>query len=249
MTVAARVQTQVQQHQHAAYSRAAGGLMVAVTLTFLVTLAVLSTRINWPASLDEPASVVLPRILEQRPAVMLGYGSYLLSSLLMIPMALLVRRALDPARASALLGIATTLGVLAGVVKPLGILRWLSAMPALAAAYTSPMATPSGRESIEIVYTALNAYAGTLGEILGVAVLGGGWLLLLGCALVQQNKQLLGWSGVLVGLLSLVPLAELFGANVGLLITLGNAAWYLWVLAAGVALLAQPALTRARSHQ
>ena len=65
-------------------------LLIAQFVLMLAALFILGAAINWPASLDEPAAVNLPLILEQAGAVTLGYGSYFLSSLLLTPIALLV---------------------------------------------------------------------------------------------------------------------------------------------------------------
>jgi len=58
-------------------------------LIFIPTF-VLGAAINWPDSLDDPASVALPRLLENEGAVRAGYFAYLIYSILFaISMALL----------------------------------------------------------------------------------------------------------------------------------------------------------------
>ena len=213
--------------------------MILVVGAFLVALATLSSAINWPASLDDPAATALPRLLQQRSAVILGYSSYFLSSVLMIPMALALQAALARQRPSLVLSVATAFGVLAGAAKPLGIIRWLSAMPLLAQAYVDPATSDQGRETISVLYQMLNSYAGAVGELLGVALFGGLWALLLGIALLRSGQlpRWLGGLGVVVGGLSLLPLLEIAGVSIGPLLTLSNASWYLWVLATGITLL------------
>lgn len=51
---------------------------------------VLASAINRPASLDEPASVMLPMILDQAGPVFAGNASYLLHALLLIPLAVIL---------------------------------------------------------------------------------------------------------------------------------------------------------------
>jgi len=51
-------------------------------LLLFVPLGVLGTAIGWPASLGDPASVALPRLLQQEPIVRFGYLIYLAYSVL-----------------------------------------------------------------------------------------------------------------------------------------------------------------------
>src|SRR3712207_9486478 len=69
-------------------------------LLLTAAIVVLGSAIDWPASLDEPASVVLPAITEQRGAVVVGYGAYMLYSILFVPLALLLYRVLSSRGAS-----------------------------------------------------------------------------------------------------------------------------------------------------
>ncbi|MDZ4717000.1 MAG: DUF4386 family protein [Roseiflexaceae bacterium] len=225
----------------AAPTRLTGLSMALVVVSFLVCLGILSSAINWPVSLDYPASTMLPLLVEQRGAVLFGYSLYFLSAVLIIPMALLLQRVLDPQRQSVLISIATVFGILAGVVKPFGIIRWLVAMPTLAQAYVDPNANEASRQTISLIFTTLNTYAGALGELLGVALLGGLWALLIGVALLRLkwDRGILAWTGVLVGLAALLPIAEIYGINLGPILTISNAAWYLWVLGFGITLLRQ----------
>jgi hypothetical protein len=221
--------------------------LLLVVASFALAFAILGAAIGWPASLRLPASVVLPLIVEQATAVAIGYWSYLISSLLMIPMALLVRRVLDPGRASTLVSVATVLGVLSGLIKPLGIIRWLTAMPTLARAYVEPTATDAQRQTIVLIYTTLNDYAGGIGEVLGVAILGGLWALLIGLRLARGGRPLawLGWAGIVAGLTSLVSVAQAAGLLSGPWSTVSGSLWYLWVLAFAVLLLRSRDLTNA----
>jgi hypothetical protein len=220
-------------------TRLTGLSMVLVVVSFLVCFGILSSAINWPLSLDYPASTMLPLLIEQRGAVLFGYSFYFLSSVLIIPMALLLQRVFDPQRQSVLISIATVCGILAGVVKPLGIIRWLVAMPTLAQAYVDPSANEASRQTISLIFTTLNTYAGSVGELLGVALLGGLWALLIGVALLRlkHGQGILAWTGVVVGLAALLPIAEIYGINLGPILTISNAAWYLWVLGFGITLL------------
>lgn len=76
--------------------RASGtsGLLLLQFATMWTAFFILAPTINWPASLDEPPSVMLPLILDQSSAVSAGYLSYLIHALALIPLAILLRDAL-----------------------------------------------------------------------------------------------------------------------------------------------------------
>jgi hypothetical protein len=59
-------------------------------------------------------------------------------------------------------------GALSALARAIGILRWLTLMPALATAHAG--ADPAARAQIEQLFTALNDYGGGIGEILGVSL-------------------------------------------------------------------------------
>lgn len=179
-------------------ARAAAALAALQAVLFLVPMAVLGQAIGWPASLKLPATEVLPLIAEQANAVVIGYGAYLTVSLALIPLAFVMRTWLAT---KGVVGwhvdAAAFIGAGAGLFKTLGIVRWLSVMPMLAAEYTA--ADQSARQVIELSYRTVNAYAGAVGELLGVQLLSGIWLVAIGFALRQADKSWLGIAGIALG--------------------------------------------------
>lgn len=220
-----------------------GALLLAQFAIFLVALVTLGRAINWPASLDQPASVVLPLIREQRGPVALGYTSYLLSALLLVPIALLLRRVLDTGMGAlfgSVLAVSAAIGAAAGVLKILGIVRWLVVMPFLADSYVDPAASATARETVMIVYNALNKYAGGIGEMLGVVLFSGVWTLLVAVVLLRSTTlpRWLGWFGLVAGVVVTAGFVEVFGVTIdGLYLTVSGVIWQLWMIALGVALL------------
>lgn len=195
---------------------------------------VLMPAIDWPASLGEPASVVLPLILDQAAPVFAGYASYLLHALLLIPLAVLLRHTLRMGPVMG--GVAVALGVLAGFAKALGITRWLFLMPGLAAAYVDPAATDAARAALTVAFDGFNAYAGGVGEILGVGLFAGLWTVLLSVSLMRLGggARVLGLLGLVAaaGLLSTLP--SVVGIESPVLLTLSGIVWQLWTAAVAV---------------
>lgn len=210
-------------------------LLVLEVLLQTVPLVVLGAAIGWPASLDEPASVNLPLIVEQRGAVLVGYGSYLLYSVLILPLAFLLYRVLADREgpASPLLTIAVGFGIVSALARTLGIVRWLFMMPVLAGIYLDPQASGATREAVAMFYEAFNAYAGGVGEILGVGLFGAALFALISVALVRSARfpSWIGYAGLVVAALLFVGVLEVFGLDVGLFLTVSVSALQLWMLA------------------
>lgn len=222
--------------------RTMGILFLVQFAVFIVALVVLGSAINWPASLDEPASVILPLIREQRSAVALGYSSYFVSALLLAPIALLVYRVLRTGN-DAVLTVATGLGVLASFAKLLGISRWLVMMPSLADSYIDPQASAATRDATAVVYNAFNQYAGGIGEGLGVALFSGLWTALVALVVLRQTSphrtlpRWIGMFGLIAAVLVLVPLVEFYGIGTGPMLIVSGVVWQLWMIALGTLLL------------
>lgn len=205
------------------------GFFLLAQFVFMWTaFFILMPAINWPASLGEPPSVILPLILEQAGPVFAGYTSYLLHALLLIPLAVTLRSTL---KMSPIMGtMAVSLGVLAGLAKALGITRWIFLMPGLAVAYTNPDASVATKDAIAVVYEAFNAYAGGLGELLGVGFFAGIWTVLLSVALMRLGggARIIGIAGLIAaaGLFSTLP--SVVGIENPILLTLSGIIWQLW---------------------
>lgn len=224
----------------AAQGRAAGALLVAQFVAIWTTFFVLSAAIGWPASLDDPVSVALPRLLENEASVMLGYGAYMIAALLLVPAATAVNARLGLGGAFA--GLLLALAALSAMAKAIGISRWLFAMPALAQAYQAPGADQS---AIALIFDTLNAHAGGIGEVLGVGLFSGAWTALAGRALMNQGTRVARWVGGFAvaagfGLFLVVPAG--FGVELGPLLTVSNIVWQFALLGIGLwCLFARPA--------
>ncbi len=216
--------------------RWAAGLLFAQFGSFFVAFLVLGNAIDWPASLDNPASQALPLILQERSAVALGYTAYFLSATMLIPISLLLWHIL--ASESALMRVTAGLGMLAGFAKLLGIGRWLLLMPSLAEQY-SATSDPNLRASIELIYTSFNNYAGGVGEQLGVAFFAGLWTAGVALTILWHSRlpRWFGYSGIVVAISVLLPLAEIYNVSVGPMLIISGSLWQLWLITLGGMLL------------
>ena len=143
-------------------------LLIADALISFAPLVVLGAAIGWPASLGKPATEQLAALAAAPDAVALGYGLYLLYSILIAPLMIGLASRVFGGLHSPLAMTVAAFGALSALSRSIGILRWLSVMPALAAAHAG--ADPVGQTQIELVFAALTAYGGGIGELLGVSL-------------------------------------------------------------------------------
>ena len=218
--------------------RSAGMLAIFHALLFFVPLGVLGSAIGWPANLDLPAAHNLPLMLEQSTAIGLGYSVYLLYSLLFCPVVLLLSRAIaEEDELPMLLKLAVGFALLSTLARCLGIVRWLTVMPVLAAQYQG--ADPAGKSVVSALYTAFNSYAGGIGEILGVFLLAAASVACLASALWQKVGvprwiAQMGWATAL-GLLFLS--LELFGLDLSAFTAPLSVLYMVWMVCLGVFLI------------
>jgi hypothetical protein len=204
----------------------------------LTTFIVLSSAINWPVSLDDPASIALPRVIEFAGTMQFGYLCYLAVAILLIPAtaALNARLGLTGALANTTMALAT----LSAIAKCIGISRWLFAMPVLAKAYE---ATGADKDTIATIFELLNAYAGNIGEVIGVGLISGIWTMIIAWAIYKQPGRFTKFFGLFIAFTGLCLLASVpggFGAQsmlgiaIGDILTLNGFLWQHGLLAIGL---------------
>ena len=122
----------------------------------------------------------------------------MLSGLLFIAAAVLLGQALG---FKGIVPLAVTVGVLAGLVQTLGLLRWVYLVPSLARMNADPDLDTGQRDANVAVFRAMHQYLGVgVGEHLGY-LLTGIWSVLTGVAIVGAEllPEWMGWVGVAVG--------------------------------------------------
>lgn len=222
-------------------------LLLIEFLLIFAPLIILGGAINWPASLDEPASVNLPLILEEAGAVKLGYFLYLIYSVLVIPVALVISRVVAGAQGpNTLLQIANGFAVGSAVLRVLGIIRWLIPMPLLAQVYTDPATTAATREAVTIMYEMLNGYAGSVGEVLGVGLFAALWVAATSIVILRDGSlpRWVGGYGLLTALALMAGLLEIINIDAGAMLTINVTMLHFWWLAIALIVLARPQWVR-----
>jgi len=134
-------------------------ILIAAPLWVNFTFALLGRRFDYPDILRRPTEEILERFRAGGPSLILLWWAFMLSGLLMIGAAVVLSQALG---FRGVLPVATTIGVLAGLVQMLGLLRWVYLVPNLARAYADPQSSPVQREATAVIFRAFHQYLGVV---------------------------------------------------------------------------------------
>ena len=217
--------------------RTTGLLLILESVLLFVPIIVLGKAIDWPASLNQPAKIVLPLIVEQSQPVLIGYFTYLIYSVLFYPISLLTVQILkSKSRNNIYLNLAIGFGIASMVCRTLGIIRWLAPMPILAEIYVQPSTSEASRAAIDVVYQALNQYGGSIGEVLGVSLFTTVWLIVVSMTIIKDRTlpRWLGLFGLVSSILLTTQIVELFGIDTGSFIAVSVSVFQAWFLAMGI---------------
>ena len=215
----------------------AGLLLIAVGAMAFAPLAVLAPSIGWPASLGLPAAEQLALVRAHPGAVTLGYALYLLYSLGVTPAMLLLAHHSLGSLARPAAATAVAFAALSSLARAIGISRWLTTMPVLAAAWAA--ADAAGKPMIELSFLAVTKFGGGVGELLGVSLFMAVAVGVLSAAAWRQRSLPRSLSAL--GLLSAGFLAALalpaLGLPVDFPVAVAVSTQSVWLIACGVWLL------------
>jgi hypothetical protein len=215
-------------------SRTAAILLIVDGLLSLAPVIILGAAFGWPDSLRFPAATQLQAIAAKPDALALGYGLYLLYSILVAPAMIVLTARLFGGLHTALASTVAVLAGLSALARCIGILRWLTVMPALAVVHAG--ADPAQQQVIQTLFTALNQWGGGIGELLGVSLFMAAAMGVLSVGAWMQRRLpvlLCAW-----GLLSAVLLAGLslpalrIPVEVPVALAVSMLSFWMWAVAA-----------------
>jgi hypothetical protein len=216
-----------------------GILLIIVPVAFNVTFILLQRAFEYPDILRKPTEYVLRRFQEGGSSLRRLWYVFMFSALLFIAVPVMVQHMFQP-DVPWFLVVGTTIGVLAGAVQVLGLIRWPFLVTSLAEMYHQPDATEATREAVAVVFQAFHRYAGVaIGEHLGY-LFTSLWTILLCLAIIgtQFVNPWLGWLGILPALGVLTGVFEETGFKPASAINaISYLLWSLWLMAFGVSLL------------
>ena len=142
---------------------------IAFAILFNIPFAILASIYEYPDILRRPAGEALDRFAAGGPFLVLTWYGFGLAALALVPLAIFL--SITPGRIQnwpALAIGAALAGSLAGVTQAIGLLRWVFAIPAIAAAHANSSASAETRFVAERAFDLLNAWGGVaIGEHIG----------------------------------------------------------------------------------
>jgi hypothetical protein len=216
-----------------------GLLLILLPIAFNVIFFLLQRTFEYPDILRRPTDYILNRFKAGGNRLILTWYCFALTGLLFVPTAVLVHQVFAKDDIP-YLAVATTIGVLAGLVQFLGLIRWTFLVPYLATTYFEPDSSQATRDGIAIVFQAFHRYAGmAIGEHLGYLCTSI-WTAFIALAITQspQFNPWLGWAGLIPAIGIFIGLFEEGGFKAaGLINAISYILWSIWLIAVGVALI------------
>jgi hypothetical protein len=221
-----------------------GTALIALPIAFNVLFTALARTFEYPDILRHEPAAILARFRAGGRRLLVTWWLFALTALALVPVAALLAAELAPA-GDGLVAAALALGVTAGLVQALGLMRWPFLVPLLARLHAA--ATTDGeRVAVEVVFAAMHRYLGVaVGEHLGY-LLTGAWTIVVGLALMSSSAHpdWLGWAGLVIGALLAIGSLEFVGYPgdrgwpvAERLVPIAYLAWSAWLVVLGVAVL------------
>lgn len=220
-------------------------LLIVLPLVFNALFISLGVAFDYPAILRRPTQEVLSRFRRGGSRLVLLWWAFAMTPVLLIVLAGILPAALHGANGT-LLGLGTIIGIVAGLVQCLGLIRWPFLVPYLARVNADPDASPQRKQAVEIVFQAFHRYLGVaVGEHLGL-LFTGAWSILVGAAITQTYllPDWLGVIGIVIGAVLMLCSFEFVGtfeshgwALAARLTPVAYILWSVWLITTGVTLL------------
>ena len=216
-----------------------GLFLIIVPITFNVTFLMLGRAFEYPDILHKPTDYILRQFKQGGGSLRRLWYAFTFSTILFTPVPVMVQQVFQP-DVPWFLVVGTTIGVLAGAVQFLGLIRWPFLVSSLAELYTQPEATQSTKDAVAVVFQAFHRYAGVaIGEHLGY-LFTSTWTFLLCMAILGTDlvSPIFGWLGFFPAIGILIGVFEESGFKAaGLVNAISYILWSLWLIALGLALL------------
>jgi hypothetical protein len=213
-----------------------GILLILLPIAFNVTFFLLQKTFEYPDILRKPTDYILKRFHEGGRYLVGLWYAFMLTGVLFTPVAILTPQVVAPNNVL-FVALATSVGVLAGLMQFLGLIRWPFLVPYLARTYSDPAATPATRDAVAVVFQAFHRYAGVaIGEHLGY-VFTTLWTLLITFMMTRSPllPAWLGWLGFISAIGIFIGVFEESGLKAaGAINAISYILWSIWLIVTGV---------------
>lgn len=218
--------------------RSGGWSLILGAVAFMAVFGYLAAKFDYPAILDGPASVVLPRLLATGPTGRAVWALYAFLPLIWLPAGVGAYRAFRSSHPGSML-LALQCSVVAAISMMLGLMRWPTLHWRLASEYAA--SDVGQRALLGAVFDGFNLYLGNyLGEFLGELSFST-FFLLSSWAMLRSRvvPPVLAVAGLVTGLLGLVGMFRNVTSAVAPVSAVNNYLLPLWMITFGILLLRQ----------
>jgi hypothetical protein len=215
--------------------RFGGVALVVGALAFMAVFSYLAASFDYPAVLNGPASIVLPKLLATGSTGRIAWAIYALLPLVWLPAGVGAYYALRDSHPGAML-LALECTIVAAIGMMLGLMRWPSIHWRLAEAYQT--ADASQRAMLAAIFDGLNSYLGNyVGEFLGELAFSS-FFLLSAWALLASRKapRWVATFGLVTGVCGLVGMFRNVTPAVAGIAAVNNYLLPAWMIIFGVVL-------------
>ena len=142
-----------------------GILFIVGAVGVFIPYIILTIIFNYPDILRQDAGIILTRFHDGGSSMILTWFAFALLGLPLIGAYVLLGQSLE--NKSRVVRLATTLGVISGIVQIIGLLRWTFVVPVLANTFVTT-GNELAKEAAKIAFQTLHQFGGVLlGEHLG----------------------------------------------------------------------------------
>jgi hypothetical protein len=216
-----------------------GFLLVLTPVAFMLFFTLLQMTFEYPDILRKPTGYTLQEFAKGGGALIALWYGLMFTSILFVPLVVMVHSVLAREE-TGYLKVTTVIGILAGVVQFMGLIRWTFLVPYLALTYLDPATSSATRDAVVVVFQTFNQYAGVgIGEHLGY-LFTSVWSVGVALALHQSRlfKTWMSWLGLVSAAGIFAGIFEPLGFGIaGAINAMSYILWAIWLIAMGVALL------------
>lgn len=216
-----------------------GLLLVLGAISVFIPYTILTIIFDYPDILREDAGVILTRFHEGGSQLIWVWWAFAILGLPLLIAYVLLGKYLETKWHWA--KVATTLGVISGIVQIIGLLRWTFVVPVLASGFVNAD-NEATKEAIKVVFQAVHQFGGVLlgehiGQLFTIA-----WTVMISVALSKLNLMS-RWSvvlGYVASAIYLLAQGDLFATVMpgfpvwDLAGLIGSTLWLVWLIVVGL---------------
>jgi hypothetical protein len=203
------------------------GLIILRVISVIIPVIILKQSFGFPEILRQPADIILQKFQLNESHIKIGYYIYFVSSLLTIPLSILLVKLYKPTRQTTTLNAFLITAVLATTFQCIGLVRWFTVVPFFSNSYAH-----SHSPELLTIFESIHRFAGMgIGEHLGYLAIGT-WSVILSIIIISSDikDKVLCCLGVIIGLSLIFSSFEPLGIGSQSLNFKANAAWSIWLI-------------------